>query len=161
MHSLRKLDNLTIPFDLNFLLFDCLCNPLVLTYVTIISQLHEHETLIFPGKPAFYTEDNRPFREMNTQTGRLKFTEVTRLEKGKVYTAGCLKELVQCINWRYYPSPQSSQDDDDEDYEPYNGMYLTSPNVMYVGDSLFADLVDAKREYGWTTVGVIPEVGVS
>jgi len=120
-----------------------------------------HETLIFPGKPAFYTEDNRPFREMNTQTGRLKFTEVTKLEKGKVYTAGCLKELVQCINWRYYPSPQSSKDDDDEDYEPYDGMYLTSPNVMYVGDSLFADLVDAKREYGWTTVGVIPEVGVS
>jgi len=115
------------------------------------------------GKPAFYTEDNRPFREMNTQTGRLRFTQVTKLEKGKVYTAGCLKELVKCINWRYYPSSLSQDeiDDDVDDSEPYNGMYLTSPNVMYVGDSLFADLVDAKREYGWTTVGVIPEVGVS
>jgi hypothetical protein len=27
-----------------------------------------------------------------------------------------------------------------------------------VGDSLFADLVDAKREFGWTTAAVIPEV---
>lgn len=30
---------------------------------------------------------------------------------------------------------------------------------MYVGDSLFADLVDAKRQYGWTTAAVTPEVG--
>jgi hypothetical protein len=30
---------------------------------------------------------------------------------------------------------------------------------MYVGDSLFADLVDAKREFGWTTAAVTPEVG--
>lgn len=30
---------------------------------------------------------------------------------------------------------------------------------MYVGDSLFADLVDAKREFGWTTAAVAPEVG--
>ena len=28
---------------------------------------------------------------------------------------------------------------------------LASPNVLYIGDSLFADLVDAKREFGWTT----------
>lgn len=32
-------------------------------------------------------------------------------------------------------------------------------NVLYIGDSLFADLVDAKREYGWTTAAVTPEVG--
>lgn len=30
---------------------------------------------------------------------------------------------------------------------------------MYIGDSLFADLVDAKREFGWTTAAVTPEVG--
>lgn len=36
---------------------------------------------------------------------------------------------------------------------------LASPNVLYIGDSLFADLVDAKREFGWTTGAVTPEVG--
>mmetsp|Transcript_7910 Transcript_7910/g.19090 ORF Transcript_7910/g.19090 Transcript_7910/m.19090 type:complete len:181 (-) Transcript_7910:33-575(-) len=36
---------------------------------------------------------------------------------------------------------------------------LASSNVLYIGDSLFADLVDAKREYGWITAAVTPEVG--
>jgi hypothetical protein len=78
------------------------------------------------------------------------------LEKEQVYTSGCLKELIQLINWR---SPLSfAQDENDP---PYNDIYspFTSPNVMYIGDSLFADLVDAKREFGWTTAAVTPEVG--
>lgn len=108
------------------------------------------------GKPAFYTEDNRPFREVDINTGKVKFKQVLKLEKGRVYTSGCLKELTKCINWKY---PLSfSQDGEDS---PYDDIYspLTSPNVMYVGDSLFADLVDAKREFGWTTAAVTPEVG--
>lgn len=36
---------------------------------------------------------------------------------------------------------------------------MASPNVLYIGDSLFADLVDAKRDFGWTTGAVTPEVG--
>ena len=36
---------------------------------------------------------------------------------------------------------------------------LASSNVLYIGDSLFADLVDTKREYGWITAAVTPEVG--
>ena len=28
------------------------------------------------GKPAFYTEENRPFREVDMGTGKLKFTQV-------------------------------------------------------------------------------------
>jgi 5' nucleotidase family len=35
----------------------------------------------------------------------------------------------------------------------------STSNVLYIGDSLFADLVDAKREFGWTTAAVTPEVG--
>ena len=30
--------------------------------------------------------------------------------------------------------------------------------MLYIGDSLFADLVDAKREFGWTTAAVAPEI---
>jgi len=75
-------------------------------------------------------------------------SKVTKLEKGHVYTAGCLKELTKCINWSH-PLVASSQESDDP--PPYDDIYspLTSPNVMYIGDSLFADLVDAKREFGW------------
>ena len=38
------------------------------------------------------------------------------------------------------------------------GFLNNSPNVLYVGDSLFADLVDAKREFGWTTAAIISEL---
>ena len=36
---------------------------------------------------------------------------------------------------------------------------IGTPHALYIGDSLFADLVDAKREFGWTTAAVTPEVG--
>ena len=46
------------------------------------------------------------------------------------------RELIQCINWSH-PLSSSSQDQGDP---PYDDIYspLTSPNVMYIGDSLFA-----------------------
>ena len=44
----------------------------------------------------------------------------------------------------------AGQDDYSVNYEG-GASALASPNVLYVGDSLFADLVDAKREFGWTT----------
>ncbi|EJK46700.1 hypothetical protein THAOC_34618 [Thalassiosira oceanica] len=109
------------------------------------------------GKPLFYTESNRPFREVAPATGKVKFKEVTTLEKGRVYTSGCLKELTKCINWSH-PLAFGASDDSDS---VYNDIFspLMSPNVLYIGDSLFADLVDAKREFGWTTAAVTPEVG--
>lgn len=36
---------------------------------------------------------------------------------------------------------------------------VATPHALYIGDSLFADLVDAKRQFGWTTAAVTPEVG--
>jgi len=36
---------------------------------------------------------------------------------------------------------------------------VATPHALYIGDSLFADLVDAKRVFGWTTAAVTPEVG--
>lgn len=98
-----------------------------------------------------------PFREVDISTGKVKFKQVLKLVKGRVYTSGCLKELTQCLDWSH---PLSSFSQNDED-SPYDDIYspLTSPDVMYIGDSLFADLVDAKREFGWTTVAVTPEVG--
>jgi hypothetical protein len=60
-------------------------------------------------------------------------------------------------------SPLRVEDEPCVDDEPCmsSGSHDVSPtaNVLYIGDSLFADLVDAKREFGWTTAAVTPEVG--
>ena len=102
------------------------------------------------GKPNFYTANNRPFREVCLVSGRIKFDEVVSLESGRVYTEGCLKELTRLMNW-------SNSEINGEPIRSKDA--LAGSNVLYVGDSLFADLVDAKREFGWTTAAVTPEVG--
>lgn len=53
------------------------------------------------------------------------------------------------------------ESDDGNNHGENNGAVATSTSsrVLYIGDSLFADLVDAKREYGWLTAAVTPEVG--
>eukprot|EP00586_Coscinodiscus_wailesii_P017600 CAMPEP_0172502036 /NCGR_PEP_ID=MMETSP1066-20121228/155870_1 /TAXON_ID=671091 /ORGANISM="Coscinodiscus wailesii, Strain CCMP2513" /LENGTH=589 /DNA_ID=CAMNT_0013277139 /DNA_START=257 /DNA_END=2026 /DNA_ORIENTATION=+ len=125
--------------------------------------------IVSAGKPRFYTEDSRPFREVSTTSGRVKFKKVDKLEPGEVYTEGCLKELTKCLDWNIVnQSPSLSSTDDDDIHETTppsemdmnnpSGSILASPNVLYIGDSLFADLVDAKREFGWTTAAVTPEV---
>mmetsp|Transcript_20985 Transcript_20985/g.34688 ORF Transcript_20985/g.34688 Transcript_20985/m.34688 type:complete len:606 (+) Transcript_20985:102-1919(+) len=101
------------------------------------------------GKPNFYTAQNRPFREVCLKTGRIKFDEVMSFEKGQVYTEGCLKELTRLMRWKSEANGEPKRSKD----------ALSGNNVLYVGDSLFADLVDAKREFGWTTAAVTPEVG--
>ena len=108
------------------------------------------------GKPNFYTDDARPFREVCQDTHSIKFMKVKRLEPGKVYTEGCLRELTRLMDWNSWKSPGND--------EPQLGLKSGShemglPHALYIGDSLFADLVDAKREFGWTTAAVTPEVG--
>jgi len=114
-------------------------------------------TIVSAGKPRFYTETERPFRQVCIETGRVQFNKVTQLEPGEVYAEGCLKQLTKCIQWKTVSTEIVS------DYavqaEVTGGSSLASPNVLYIGDSLFADLVDAKRGFGWTTGAVTPEVG--
>ena len=112
--------------------------------------------IVSAGKPRFYTETSRPFREVSTETGKIQFKRVTTLEPGGVYADGCLKELTKCLDWW---SPSKVQSDDGAENQFMGDSSLASPNVLYVGDSLFADLVDAKRDFGWTTAAVTPEVG--
>lgn len=82
--------------------------------------------------------------------------QVTSLEPGEVYTEGCLGELTKLMDCG------NGREDDEETLNSIftsGGSALASQNVLYIGDSLFADLVDAKREFGWTTAAVTPEVG--
>jgi len=111
--------------------------------------------IVSAGKPAFYTETTRPFREVNTKTNRVRYEKVEKLEAGKVYTGGCLSELTKLMDWNV-GNDGGKNDDQQESMGPLNNL---NSNVLYIGDSLFADLVDAKREYGWITAAVTPEVG--
>jgi hypothetical protein len=72
-----------------------------------------------------------------------------------VYTEGCLRELTRLMDWS-----DATGDDKVPNKNMADGaLSLAASNVLYVGDSLFADLVDAKREFGWMTAAVTPEVG--
>jgi len=106
------------------------------------------------GKPGFYQQESRPFREVSYTTGRIKFKQVDKLEPGEVYAEGCLRELNRLMDISDEPESEAQ-----ENALYSSGGSLASHNVLYIGDSLFADLVDAKREFGWTTAAVTPEVG--
>uniref|UniRef100_A0A6U5EBC8 5'-nucleotidase n=2 Tax=Corethron hystrix TaxID=216773 RepID=A0A6U5EBC8_9STRA len=119
--------------------------------------------IVSAGKPNFYTDDGRPFREVSSVTGRIKFKKIDKLIKGEVYCDGSIKELTRCLSIDQEAvlangdDSASSSDDGLQTYHAGGGV-LISPNVLYIGDSLFADLVDAKREFGWTTAIVCPEL---
>lgn len=70
-----------------------------------------------------------------------------------------MRELTRCLSWD--SSPENSKTSVNNRLQVLTnagGYSLASPKVLYIGDSLFADLVDAKREFGWTTAAVTPEV---
>lgn len=88
--------------------------------------------IVSAGKPGFYTSD-RPFRQVSRSTGKIRWTEVTKLEKGKVYSHGSLDGLTKLTGWK-------------------------GPRVLYIGDQIWADLVGARRNQGWRTGAVIREL---
>ncbi|CAE7225477.1 unnamed protein product [Symbiodinium natans] len=100
--------------------------------------------VVSAGKPAFYTQ-NRPFREVSTRTGRIKFKPIESLSGDEVYCQGSIGELVRLMGWDDSADASESEVD--------------GASIIYMGDSLFADLVDARRLYGWTTGAIIREVG--
>ena len=109
------------------------------------------------GKPGFYVEKTRPFREVvlgeRGEDGRaaetMSFEKIDSLDPDKVYSGGCLRELV-----RLTPALKAKKDPKSDDLN----LNLLNTNVLYLGDSLFADLVDAKREYGWLTAAILREL---
>mmetsp|Transcript_6148 Transcript_6148/g.9387 ORF Transcript_6148/g.9387 Transcript_6148/m.9387 type:complete len:608 (-) Transcript_6148:135-1958(-) len=88
--------------------------------------------IVGAGKPGFYTRKN-PFREVSSRTGRVKFKPIDKLVEGGVYTQGSIEQLLTITGTR-------------------------GSGVLYLGDSLFADLVEARRRYGISTGAVIKEV---
>ncbi len=77
-------------------------------------------------KPRFFTDDTLPFQG----TGK---KPVTKLERGKIYTGGCLEELARLSN-------------------------IDGDRVLYVGDHIYGDVLRAKKHSAFRTAMIIQEL---
>ena len=84
------------------------------------------------NKPQFFSS-NRPFRKWNLATNGPSPTPVSTLEKNSIYVNGSAGALKKAKGW-------------------------SGKSVMYVGDNLWADLVEARRSHGWQTTCLINEL---
>eukprot|EP00041_Stephanoeca_diplocostata_P007008 m.96857 g.96857 ORF g.96857 m.96857 type:complete len:633 (-) comp16675_c0_seq1:476-2374(-) len=84
-------------------------------------------------KPAFYNSC-KPFRGIDSLTGRVKWKRENELYPNALYEGGSIAALQELTGWKGH-------------------------DVLYFGDSIFADLVEARREYGWYTGAIINELG--
>ena len=83
-------------------------------------------------KPDFFSS-NRRFRKWSLATNGPSPVPVRSLEKGQMYIGGSVYALRKAKGW-------------------------SGKNVMYVGDNLWADLVEARRNHGWHSACVINEL---
>ena len=86
--------------------------------------------IVMADKPQFFTtQTRRPFREIDIQSGGIKWSKSHRLLPGKVYSGGGVKALQKMTGWQ-------------------------EGGVLYFGDSLWADLVRAAHSsYASCTAG--------
>uniref|UniRef100_A0A7S3GVC7 Uncharacterized protein n=1 Tax=Spumella elongata TaxID=89044 RepID=A0A7S3GVC7_9STRA len=84
-------------------------------------------------KPDFY-KSRQPFREYDTVRRSPTTSPVVKLERGKVYVQGSADALQRATGWK-------------------------TNQVLYLGDNLRADLVEARRWHGWHTGCIIDELG--
>lgn len=84
-------------------------------------------------KPKFFTDDSRPIRILDETTGTHLWDRVTKLEKGKVYYEGTVKQMQDLTGWR-------------------------GQQVLYFGDHPYSDLADVTLEHGWRTGAIISEL---
>lgn len=83
-------------------------------------------------KPDFY-KSRMPFRLWDAVRRTPTTTPVGKLEKGQVYVQGSAKALLRATGWK-------------------------GEEVLYLGDNLRTDLVEARRWHGWHTGCIINEL---
>ncbi|KAF1316236.1 5'-nucleotidase domain-containing protein, partial [Globisporangium splendens] len=83
-------------------------------------------------KPNFYTR-HRAFRLLEPDIKQVQWQAVRELQPNKVYTQGSLHHLNRLTGWG-------------------------RNRVLYIGDSLFSDLVEPSRINGWRTGAIIREL---
>lgn len=83
-------------------------------------------------KPDWF-KTKKPFRLWNIADNRPSITPVGQLSKGQVYVGGSCAALERATGWK-------------------------GRDVLFIGDNLRADLVDARRWHGWKTACIINEL---
>jgi HAD superfamily 5'-nucleotidase-like hydrolase len=83
-------------------------------------------------KPDWF-KTKKPFRMWNIADNRPSITPVGQLSKGQVYVGGSCAALERATGWK-------------------------GRDVLFIGDNLRADLVDARRWHGWKTACIINEL---
>lgn len=83
-------------------------------------------------KPDWF-KTKKPFRLWNIADNRPSITPVGQLMKGQVYVGGSCAALERATGWK-------------------------GRDVLFIGDNLRADLVDARRWHGWKTACIINEL---
>jgi 5'-nucleotidase len=79
-------------------------------------------------KPRFFIEEDIPLALHEQASVAIK-----RLERGKIYTGGCLSELSRLTN-------------------------MNGDRVLYVGDHIYGDVLRAKKHSAWRTAMIIQEL---
>ncbi|CAD5226772.1 unnamed protein product [Bursaphelenchus xylophilus] len=83
-------------------------------------------------KPGFF-QGNSPFRLYNECTDSVSFEKVERLEAGKIYSGGNIREF-------------SSK------------AFFKRRGVLYFGDHIYSDLAEPMLQLGWRTAAIVPEL---
>eukprot|EP00092_Neocalanus_flemingeri_P070785 GFUD01086912.1.p1 GENE.GFUD01086912.1~~GFUD01086912.1.p1 ORF type:complete len:506 (+),score=165.74 GFUD01086912.1:97-1614(+) len=89
--------------------------------------------IVQAGKPHFFTNNAKPFREVDIERKIFLWDKVAKLEKGKIYAGGTIDHFQDLTGWR-------------------------GGKVMYFGDHPYADLADVTLLHGWHTAAVIREL---
>ncbi len=84
------------------------------------------------SKPSFFSS-KKPLRQWNTEFDRPLPNPVNSINPGEVYVHGSVHALQKLKTW-------------------------SDAEILYVGDNLGADLVEAKKRFGWHTAGIINEL---
>ncbi|XP_032590023.1 5'-nucleotidase domain-containing protein 3 isoform X2 [Drosophila grimshawi] len=84
-------------------------------------------------KPKFFTDESRPIRLYDEKTKSHLWDRVFKLEKGKIYYEGSVRQLQELKGWRGH-------------------------SVLYFGDHPYSDLADVTLKHSWRTGAIISEL---
>ncbi|KAH8370225.1 hypothetical protein KR093_002684 [Drosophila rubida] len=84
-------------------------------------------------KPKFFTDESRPIRLFDEKTKSHLWDRVFKLEKGKIYYEGSVRQLQELKGWRGH-------------------------SVLYFGDHPYSDLADVTLKHSWRTGAIISEL---
>lgn len=96
------------------------------------SWRHFFDVVVVSAKKPGFFDGDRPFRELGADVD--PDAPVTRLERGKAYEGGNLREFEQLTGVR-------------------------GSAVLYVGDHIYGDILRSKKDSAWRTAMIIQELG--